>query len=303
MTEVPPEHSIQALKGVHAGATAWIVGKGPSLLMLTREQLGPGPIIAINEATIVVESLGLDNPVYSMQKDADSYAIGPDGPLVTGGAAPIASLRGATLLVHQHESANRMSTYAPRFVFDNVKDFGLEWWEFSSLTAVAIAKLLGCVKVVFVSHDSSVFGDTRTCQAMPDGWFQVYSDAEASVAYTDYRRRIDNYLTRISMDAEWFTPESDYSRRRTADLVAKVDRLTAQLEQSRAISHALSAGHVVLRAELDVALAEMRSTTAALARTEQKVGSMLGSTSWRWTAPFRAARDLLARTIQRQPGT
>ena len=294
-TVTPPPVSIQALTNAHAGDTAWIVGKGPSLLMLTKEQLGPGPVIAINEAMILVEALGLDNVLYSMQKDADRYEDGPGPPVVvTGGTEPIAPLKGATLLVHQHESANRMIEYQPRFVFDNVADFGLEWWEFSSLTAVAIARLMGCLKVVFVSHDACVFGDLRTCTPRPDGSVQVQTDEVTAVTYPQHRQRIDEYLSRVSMDAEWLTPEVEYAQhKRLTDELARAEYLYGELEESRA----------ALRGELDATLHELQAVTTSLASAEDRVSALLGSTSWRWTAPFRAAHDLLARIRSRRTGT
>jgi len=293
-----PPISIQALKDVHAGDTAWIIGKGPSLLMLTREQLGPGPVIAINEATIAIEALGLDNAVYSLQKDAERYESAPELRVVTAGTEPIAPLRGATLLVHRHESANRMPQYAPRFVFDNVADFGLEWWEFSSLTAAAIAKLMGCRKVVFVSHDACVFGDARTCSPRSDGSFQVHTDEVTAANYPQHRQRIDEYLSRVSMNAEWLTPESGYShhKRLTVELTAKAERLHGELEESRA-------AHAQIRGEVDAALRDLQAVTASLASAEDRVKALLDSTSWRWTAPFRAAHDLLARAKSRDTRT
>ena len=295
---VPPV-SIQALKGAHAGATAWIVGKGPSLLMLTKEQLGPGPVIAINEATIAVEALGLDNVVYSLQKDAERYQDDPELLVVTPGTEPIAPLKGATLLVHHHESPNRMPAYQPRYVFDNVADFGLEWWDFSTLTAVAIARLMGCRKVVFVSLDASAFGDTRTCEPRPDGSFQIYTLER--VEYASHRPRIDEYLSRISMDAEWLTPEAEYARHKhlTAELTARAERLYGELEESRAAARMRVEAYAALRGELDATLRELQVVTASLASAEDRVTALLASTSWRWTAPFRAAHELLARVTSR----
>jgi len=290
--------SIQALKGAHAGSTAWIVGKGPSLLMLTKEQLGPGPVIAINEATIAVEALGLDNVVYSLQKDAERYQDEPELLVITAGTEPIAPLKGATLLVHHHESPNRMAAYQPRYVFDNVADFGLEWWDFSSLSAVAIARLMGCPKVVFVSLDASALGDTRTCEPRPDGSFHVYN--LDNVEYPSHRPRLDEYLSRISMEAEWLTPEAEYARHNhlTAELTARAERLYGELEESRAAARKGVAAYAALRAELDAALRDLEGMTATLAKTEDRVTALLTSTSWRWTAPFRAAHELLARVTR-----
>lgn len=47
----------------------YIVGKGPSLDMLSKDNFGSGPIIAINEAIHKVELLDLDNPIIALQID------------------------------------------------------------------------------------------------------------------------------------------------------------------------------------------------------------------------------------------
>lgn len=60
---------MNALRHKHPGEICWIVGKGPSLRYLRAEHFGPGPVIALNDAIIVVQDLGLDNPIYSLQKD------------------------------------------------------------------------------------------------------------------------------------------------------------------------------------------------------------------------------------------
>ena len=61
--------SVEELKDRYKGMTAWIVGKGPSLQYLKKEDIGAGPVITINSAITAVESLGFENPLFSMQKD------------------------------------------------------------------------------------------------------------------------------------------------------------------------------------------------------------------------------------------
>ena len=326
--EASDQASIQALKGKHEGETAWIVGKGPSLVMLTKEQIGRGPVIAINEATLAVETLGVDNVVYSLQKDADDYEFVSDLVPVVDAAQPIAPLRGATLLVHRHESPHRMKEYRPRYVFDSVVDFGLEWWEFSSMVAAAIAHLMGCQKVVFVSHDACVFGDSRTCTPTSDGSYQVTSDPRSAANYLQHRQRIDEYLARASISAEWVTPGPDHARRKDSrrladDLNREIERLRAEaqqrgsevdrligiietfrsegerlrveLDENRRDIDALSMSQTAGRAELDSALRRVQVLTNDLAAATHHVGALLTSASWRWTAPLRFVKRLLMR--------
>ena len=56
-------------KDIYKGQAIWIVGKGPSLQYLTKEYIGSGPVITINEALIKMEELRLPNPIYAMMKD------------------------------------------------------------------------------------------------------------------------------------------------------------------------------------------------------------------------------------------
>ena len=295
--------SVQALREVHTGDTAWIVGKGPSLLMLTKEQLGPGPIIAINEAIIAVEALDLDNVIYSLQKDAASYQYEPVPVVLAAGVEPIAPLKGATLLVHLHESADRLSEYRPRFVFDNVADFGFAWWDFSSLVAVAIANLMGCPKVVFVSHDACVTGDARTCTAKSDGSFYVETDTYSAGNYPQHRQRIEAYASSIAVDVEWLTPAPEYRRHKqvTEALEREVGRLSADLQESRAAATAMAAAHTAAHDALVSTRRDLQAVTDRLASTEAHVDALLTSASWRWTAPLRAVYDLINNSRHRSP--
>jgi len=201
------ENSVQLLRDKHRGETAWIVGKGPSLAMLTKDQIGNGPVIAINDAVIALEAIGLNNPIYSLQKDADEYDDTPDlVPRIDDNPSFVPIAR-ASLLVHRLESPHRMRTYSPRYVFDNIRDFGLEWFEFSSIVAAAIAKLMGCANVVYVAHDASVSGDARTCIPKPNGGYVVHpAGTETAVEYPQHRERIESYLAIVSMPVEWITP-------------------------------------------------------------------------------------------------
>jgi hypothetical protein len=130
---------IKKLAGKYQGEICWIIGCGPSLQYLTASLIGSGPMIALNHSIVKVEQLGLTNPVYSMQKD--EYHSVP---------------KGAALIIHKPESAEVLPDYEPRFIFDNESDFGLPWNTFSAISATNIARLMGCVKVVFISHDGCV---------------------------------------------------------------------------------------------------------------------------------------------------
>jgi len=147
-------NKIMELKGVHVGQTAYIVGSGPSLQYLEADNFGDGIVVALNDTILKVEQLGIPNKTYSMQKD---------GCLVCRRKCPpcwTVKPQKATLLVHKQESAWRLQEYAPRYVFSNKEDFNIPWFTFSSVVAIHIVALMGCNRIVLVSHDAMATGDT-----------------------------------------------------------------------------------------------------------------------------------------------
>lgn len=153
--------SIRALRNAHPGETAYVIGKGPSLLRLREDMLGPGPIIALNHAILHVR--GWRTPLYTMQKDG-CVPLGKrhpgepcDDPL---GRLTVPEWP-EILLVSQHESPDCFAEYRPRYIFDNEADFGVPWFNPSSPIAARIAALMGATKIVFVSHDGYTIGDRR----------------------------------------------------------------------------------------------------------------------------------------------
>lgn len=292
--------SVQALRDRFVGETAWIVGKGPSLVMLGRADIGNGPVIAINEAILAVEALCLSNPVFSMQKDADEYDTVPTLAVRREGTSFI-PVRDATLLVHAHESPNRMPDHSPRFVFDNDADFGLEWWEFSMIVGIAIARLMGCVQVVLVSLDGCLHEDYRTCTPRPDGSFLVeVEDEGTSPEYSGHRTRIDAYLARIGMPVRWLTPgharpEVERLEQVLAERQAEVDRLAARVAERDLMLRQVTVEAARLAAVVDEKADELQKTAAELDAARSRVAELLGSASWRWTAPLRHVADALLR--------
>ena len=131
---------IETLAGAYSGLVAWIVGSGPSLAWLGREDIGPGPVIAINFAIQKLEELRMPPPVYSMQKDA--WFCETEYPVLS----------------HSHESGKEGWG---AYVFDNVA-FGLAWNKPSLLSALSIAKLWGCARVIGLCFDSITRGDLNS---------------------------------------------------------------------------------------------------------------------------------------------
>jgi hypothetical protein len=197
---------ISALRDMHKGQTAWVIGTGPSLSFLRREHFGDGPVIALYQATIVVEKLCLGNTIYSMQKDTCGFM--PDG--ARRGTVPHIACdcwakvrpQKASLLVHDAESLCCMEDYEPRYVWSNEKDFGISWCEFSSLTAIEIACLFGCNKIVYVSHDAFTNGNIQEHRIKSDGTFKDVPDPN----YLLHIPRVKAHLEKKHITAEWLTP-------------------------------------------------------------------------------------------------
>jgi hypothetical protein len=197
------EFSVERLRYKHVNETAWIIGKGPSLVNLRKEHIGQGPVIAISEAIIPVETLGIDNPIYAMQKDYDPPEQEPIGPP-----------KYATLLVHEREVPGRHKDYKPRYNFDNPIDFDMGTNVPSSITATKIAELLGCKKIVYVSFDSCTQDDITTCHYNEDGTYKILStskpeDEENFREYKIIARSLKEYISRNYLAVEWITPERE----------------------------------------------------------------------------------------------
>ena len=191
---------IERLRFKHKGEVAWIVGKGPSLQYLRKEDFGDGPIIAINEAIIPVEKLGLGNQVYVMQKDADDPkkdAISP----------PIS----ATLLVHEREVPGRHRDYSPRYIFDNPLDFDASWNTCSAVTATYIAEYLGCRNIVYIAFDAATHDDINVCHYKADGTYEI-DVGDPSKDVREYKKLslgLKRFIEKRFLAAQWHTPTQD----------------------------------------------------------------------------------------------
>lgn len=203
------ETIMRKFRNLHKGQTMWIVGKGPSLQYLIKEDIGSGPVIAINQAIIKIEELDLPNPVYSMQKDGgdrrrykDShpFILQPDCDYKSNCNDKCGGIyrpkKGATLLVHKHESLYCFADYSPRYVFDWM-ELGLKSNQFSQIIAIKIGLLMGCKKFHFVSFDIYTSG----CK---DSYIPNVGIVKADLALRGHVRRAKGHL--IDIDHKWITP-------------------------------------------------------------------------------------------------
>tara|TARA_R110000868_G_C10711365_1_gene749982 strand:- start:38 stop:577 length:540 start_codon:yes stop_codon:yes gene_type:complete len=134
---------------------AYIIGKGESLANLSKEHFNDGIVIAINEAIQKVESLDLKNVIYSMQKDGASPDFRNNCPTndCDNCYQHMVYPKKAILLLHEHESKFCLPKYKNRILFDN-NEMGLEWSQFSAISAIRYAERLGATEFIMLCFDS-----------------------------------------------------------------------------------------------------------------------------------------------------
>jgi hypothetical protein len=194
--------------GSHPGETATIVGGGPSLLSLTADDFGPGPVITINDVIVIVRRLGLPNPIYTMQKDGciphDSKRM-----VVKGRGRPVRLPLGCicpqrgfipprlpeTVLLSAAESSRCFRDYPRRHVIDVEAEFGVRWHTPSAPVAVRVAHLMGCTGLRMLGHDAFTSGDDR----------RVYGDdiGIGMSAYWKCGDMADRAAKELGMAIEW----------------------------------------------------------------------------------------------------
>jgi hypothetical protein len=157
---------MRALRDVHRGQTATIVGKGPSILCLKARDFPPGPVITINHAILVVRQLHLAQPVYAMEKDGCiPHASGtfpvPVDRCVCPSTRMVRPVAPEHVLLSAAESSLCHVDYPARHLFDAEADFGLPWNTMSVPVAARIAAYMGCARILMLGHDAFYRGDRR----------------------------------------------------------------------------------------------------------------------------------------------
>lgn len=137
---------MEALRNIHKGSTAHIIGKGPSINQLTPGHFADGFIIAFYEAIIPIRKLDLPHPTYLMQKD--EIRIPP--------------AEGEVQLLHFWESARQHNGYHPTVLWNN-NDLGLGTGSmgegFSLQSAIRLSELMGAEGIYFFGFDAHTGGE------------------------------------------------------------------------------------------------------------------------------------------------
>ena len=154
-------HLLKYVKNLHLGQTAWIVGKGPSLRFLQAAHFGDGPVMAMNEAIMVVQVLGLPNRLYTMQKDGCSHQPCVCKP--QGDAPPLVMLKERITLFLQRPGYSELCfpKHENAVYIQPEIDMGLPADAMSIRMCAAIARCMGCSEIVFLCCDSLANGDIR----------------------------------------------------------------------------------------------------------------------------------------------
>lgn len=142
--------AVDELKNKYPGGDLHIVGKGPSLCNVTAGNFGDGPVITMNESILIIQDLGLNNDIYSMQKD--------------GLAEVMVRPKNNIWLILQDPGFSEM--YFPdhprRLYLDPVIELGFQEPSVMSVRmCIALGRVMGCKRITMISCDSLV-GDLRT---------------------------------------------------------------------------------------------------------------------------------------------
>jgi hypothetical protein len=162
---VEKRRAVEELKDLYAGQTAWIVGKGPSLKHLRARYFGNGPVITMNESILLVQTLGLGNPIYSMQKDGCHMSQLPERcrmgcqvkfPMVY-------PMKDVTVILQDPGFSERcLPEHKKRLWVDPVQELGFELaTEMSIMMCIRLSQIMGCTRINFLCCDSLI-GDMRT---------------------------------------------------------------------------------------------------------------------------------------------
>lgn len=139
--------NISDLKDQYKNQICYIIGKGSSLDNLKKEHFIDihAPIITLNETITKIEDMNIySHPIFSLQQD--------------GVAECMREPKYSFLLLSQ-VSKQYFPDYRRRIVFSRVKDLGIASSKYTAITAIEIARLMGCNKLIFISFDTCYNGD------------------------------------------------------------------------------------------------------------------------------------------------
>lgn len=192
------------LRDRYKDQTAYIVGKGVSLQYLNASYFKEvGPIIAINEAVLLVQKLDIEHSIYSLQKDGCPDRRQPNHECMPPMVYP--SNKVTVFLMKPGYSQYCLSKFENKVYIDIVSCFNFVPTEMSARVSVAILKFLGCSKIKLLCCDSLTSREYRTFNPYTN---QVYLKPDHG-HYSALRARLFNDLK--SIEHEIITPKEVYA--------------------------------------------------------------------------------------------
>jgi len=160
--------AVEVLRNRYPGETVWIVGKGPSLEHLRAEHFGNGPVITLNQTVLMVQELGLSNPIYSMQKDGCGATCEDARCMKCGYRPPMVYPHEDVTVILQEPDYSEFCLWEHELrMWVNVQDLGFELEsEMVIRLAIRIAQVMGCERIVFLCCDSLTDGSLETFDAI-----------------------------------------------------------------------------------------------------------------------------------------
>ena len=158
----------QRLQMRYPGSTAYIVGRGPSLLTLRADDFVKGPVIVLNDAIHHIRTLGLPNPIYWMWKDGcQPHGVMDNEP---GEHECLIHPQPPEVFVTSLAEGRFCATgYPYRRVIDVSTEYGVPWWTMSAPVAVEFAHEMGCASLVMYGHDAFTSGGSETQHVTAEG--------------------------------------------------------------------------------------------------------------------------------------
>lgn len=190
----------QRMAARYLGQTAYIVGRGPSLLELRKDDFGPGPVIVLNAAIQQIRALELPNPIYWMWKDGCQ----PHTPLDNEPGdhdCTIQPRMPEVFITSLAEGRFCAVDYPLRRVIDVQGEYGIPWWTMSAQVAVEFAHDMGCTSLVMYGHDAYTSKGQDTRHVLEGGQLQDNPHA----GYYNAGLGADTRAREYGMAIEWRT--------------------------------------------------------------------------------------------------
>ena len=192
---------ISQLTGAYNDKTGAIIGTGPSLHQIKREDFnGVDVIITINGAVKLIRNARGNIPIYTMQKDACSYNKNLSEVVwcekCDGACWKPEPIQPEILLIHFPESIGCWPEYPLRYAWNNA-DYGLPWHNPSFMACLKIMEIFGVAKIKIVSFDSCTTGSIK----------HINSDKEDRGYIADVELIKDSVKNCTVKNIEWITPQ------------------------------------------------------------------------------------------------